>query len=65
VRRGDGLLQFVPDQLLGDDPTAVKAGLKAAYNQLLDDYTFTNLLLAHGKPMVGDGRVALENFVAS
>jgi hypothetical protein len=65
VRRGDGPLQFVPDQLLGDDPTAVKAGLKAAYNQLLDDYTFTNLLLAHGKPMVGDGRVALENFVAS
>jgi hypothetical protein len=39
--------------------------LKAAYNQLLDDYAFTNLLLAHGKPMVGAGRVALENFVAS
>ena len=65
VRRGNGPLQFVPDQLLGDDPTAVKAGLKAAYNQLLEDYAFTNLLLAHGKPLVGDGRVALETFIAS
>jgi hypothetical protein len=58
-------LQFVPDNLLGDDPAAVKAGLAAAYSRLLDGYEFTNLLLAHGQPMVGDGRIALEKFIAS
>jgi hypothetical protein len=64
VRRGDGPLQFVPDKLLGDDPEAVKAGLRAAYTRLLENYAFTTLLLAHGQPMVGDGRVALEQFVS-
>ncbi|MDH3509258.1 MAG: hypothetical protein OER85_00215 [Gammaproteobacteria bacterium] len=64
VRRGDGPLQCVPDQLLGDDPAAVKSGLKTAYRRVLEDYVFTNLLLAHGKPLVGDGRAALEAFVA-
>jgi len=64
VRRGDGPLQFVPDQLLGDDPASVRAGLKAAYTRLLEEHSFTTLLLAHGQPMVGDGRDALEEFVA-
>ena len=64
VRRGDGPLQFVPDQLLGDDPASVRAGLKAAYSRLLEEHSFTTLLLAHGQPMVGDGRDALEEFVA-
>lgn len=64
VRRGDGPLQFVPDTLLGDDPEAVKAGLIAAYSQLLEHYEFATLLLAHGEPMIGDGRTALEHFVS-
>ena len=31
----DGALGFFPDHLLGDDPEAVKAGLRAAYRRLL------------------------------
>ena len=63
VRRGDGPLQFVPDMLLGDDPAAVKSGLMAAYRRLLDSYEFSNLLLAHGQPLVGGAKEALREFV--
>jgi len=65
VRRGDGPLQFVPDTLLGDEPETVKAGLKDAYARLLENYSFTTLLLAHGQPIVGQGRAALEKFVSN
>jgi hypothetical protein len=64
VRMTDGPLQFVPDSLLGDDPAAVKAGLKAAYARLIKEYAFTNVLLSHGGPIIGDGRAQLEAFVA-
>ena len=58
-----GPLAFVPDQLIGDDPEAVKAGLRAAYARLLDDVAFEHLLLAHGDPFVGDGASALRAVV--
>lgn len=65
VRDGDGPLSFVPDFLLGDDPEAVKRGLKAAYRRILDqDEAFDHLLLAHGQPWIGGGRKALRSFVA-
>jgi hypothetical protein len=66
----DGLVHFsedigfVPDGLLGDDPEGVKAGLRAAAERLLDE-PFEHLLFAHGDPIVGRGREALEQFVAS
>ncbi len=63
VRVDDGPLKFVPDFLLGDEPESVKAGLKAAYNKLLER-EFDNLLLAHGWPIVGGGKAALREFVA-
>ena len=62
VRVDDGPLKFVPDFLLGDEPESVKAGLKAAYNKLLER-EFDNLLLAHGWPIVGGGKAALREFV--
>lgn len=57
----DGDLGFVPDDLIGDDPEGVKEGLRAAYRELarLD---FRHLLLAHGNPVVGDGREQLARF---
>jgi hypothetical protein len=58
-----GPLGFVPDHLMGDDPEAVKAGLRAAYARLLDDVAFEHLLLAHGTPLVGDGASALRSLV--
>lgn len=64
VRRGDGPLQFVPDQLIGADAEAVKAGLRSAYTRLLDDYPFAHLLPAHGMPIVQEGRDRLAEFVA-
>jgi hypothetical protein len=66
VRDGDGPLTFVPDFLMGDDPEAVKRGLKAAYRRILDmDVAFDHLLLAHGQPWVGGARKALHGLVAN
>lgn len=64
VRRGDDPLRFVPDQMLGDDPEAVKRGLRAAYRRVLDEYPFAHLMLAHGLPIVHDGRERLAAFIA-
>jgi hypothetical protein len=62
IRGGDGALGFVPDFLLGDDPEAVKAGLRAAFRRLCDEVEFDALLLAHGEPMADGGRAALQVF---
>jgi hypothetical protein len=61
VHRYDGDLAFFPDSLLGDDPEAVKAGLRDAFRALLDR-DFDHLLLAHGDPVVGGGKAALRTF---
>jgi len=52
----------VPDFLMGDDPEAVKEGLQEVFRGLLQR-EFAHLLLAHGKPLVGDGRERLRAFV--
>jgi hypothetical protein len=57
----EGPLGFVPDELLGDDPEGVKQGLLAAF-RLLVPLSPEHLLLAHGLPVVGDGRDALRDF---
>ena len=61
IRAGGGPLAFVPDDLLGDDPEGVKRGLRASFRRLLE-LEFDSLLLAHGEPLVGDGKAALETF---
>lgn len=58
-----GPLTFVPDFLMGDDPEGVKAGLTAAFEGLLE-LDFDHLLLAHGEPLVGDGKTQLRSFVS-
>jgi hypothetical protein len=58
----DGPMGFVPDSLLGDDPEGVKAGLLDAFRRLLE-LDFDHLLLAHGLPVVGDGKERLREFV--
>jgi glyoxylase-like metal-dependent hydrolase (beta-lactamase superfamily II) len=57
-------LGFVPDQLM-DDPVQTKLGLLQAFARLLDDYDFTHLLLAHGGPIIGDGRRGLQELIAA
>lgn len=63
VRNSDGPLAFVPDALLGDEAEAVRRGLKEVLLGLCD-LDFDHLLLAHGQPWIGGGRVALRDFAA-
>lgn len=56
-----GGLGFVPDQYIGDDPDAIKRGLRESYARLLE-LDFDNLLLAHGDPVVGGAKEALRRF---
>lgn len=59
----DSPLGFVPDQLM-HDPERTKARLAEGYRRVLG-HDWDHLLLAHGNPVVGDGRKALAEFVAS
>lgn len=59
----DGELTFMPDGLLGEHPGKVKIRIAAALRELLDQ-SFDHLLFAHGPPIVGGGREALERFVS-
>jgi hypothetical protein len=59
----DGL-RFVSDRHLGDDPDAVKRGLAARYLQLVEEVDFDHLLVAHGEPVIGNGRTALRDWAA-
>jgi hypothetical protein len=64
VRGQDGgELAFVPDRLM-DEPERTKQRLRDAYNRLLG-LEFDLLLLAHGAPVVRDGRDALRAFVSA
>ena len=56
-----GELGFVPDRYIGDEPEAVKRGLRESYGRLLE-LDFDNLLVAHGDPLVGGAREALREF---
>ena len=60
----DGKLAFVPDWLLGD-PTEDKRDMLSAFERLLDEQDFDNLLFAHGEPWINGGREALRAFVDS
>jgi hypothetical protein len=58
----DGPLGFVPDSLM-DDPPATKRGLLAACERLIEELDFEHLLLAHGGPVIGNGRELLQELV--
>ena len=63
IRGDDGELSYVPDTLMGDDPEAVRRGLTAALDRLLDR-DFDALLFAHGAPLATGGKDRLAAFVA-
>jgi hypothetical protein len=59
-----GPLGFVPDTLM-DEPSDTKRKLLDAFARLLRELDFKHLLLAHGGPVIGDGRAQLQEFVES
>ena len=59
-----GALGFVPDVLM-DDPPETKRALLQSFARLLGELEFDHLLLAHGGPVIGDGREQLQEFVDS
>lgn len=58
-----GEVRFVPDNLM-DEPEETKRGLTKSLEQLLH-VDFDTLLFAHGEPLVGGGKQALRDFLAS
>jgi hypothetical protein len=56
-------LGFVPDSLM-DDPPGTKRHLLDAFARVLRDLDFEHVLLAHGGPLVGDGRAQLQELVS-
>jgi hypothetical protein len=58
----DAEIGWVVDQLM-DEPPKTKQGLIDAFTRILAEYDFEHLLLAHGLPLIGDGRAKLEEFV--
>ena len=62
VNPGNGL-SFVPDNYM-DDPDQTKVRLAESLETLLD-VDFDTLLFAHGEPIVGGGKRALREFLAS
>jgi len=58
-----GRIGWVTDSLM-DDPEQTKAGLLQAFSEVLADYEFEHLLLAHGLPLVGNGRSELEQLIS-
>ncbi len=64
VRPPGAPLMIVPDSLM-DEPAKTKQGIQDACRGLLErDFSFEHLLFAHGEPVVGGGRDALEEFVS-
>ena len=65
VRAGpDGELGFVPDSLM-DDPPETKRGLLDSFERALRELDFEHVLLAHGGPVIGDGRQRLETLISA
>jgi hypothetical protein len=59
-----GPLGFVPDAFM-DEPERTKRELLSSFARLLEEVDFEHLLLAHGGPVVGDGRTQLRDLVES
>jgi hypothetical protein len=52
TRDAKGSLAFMPDALLGEDPTGVRGGLLRNLRRILEEEDFDSLLFAHSEPVV-------------
>jgi hypothetical protein len=48
-----------------DDPPETKRRLLDVFARVLRDLDFEHVLLAHGGPLVGDGRAQLQELISS
>jgi hypothetical protein len=63
VVRGAGeKIGFVPDSLM-EDPERDREKMLGELRRLLEEISFSNLLMAHGGPVLRDGRERLEQMV--
>lgn len=66
IREGDGPLTFVADALMADTAAAakeIKEKLKAAFRAIATQHEFDHLFFAHGHPLIGGGKKALQSFL--
>jgi hypothetical protein len=63
TRSDDGSLAFMPDDLLGEDPGAVRRGLLKSLQRMLEE-DFDALLFAHAEPVRSGGHADLSDFLA-
>jgi hypothetical protein len=63
TRAEDGSLAFMPDELLGEDPEGVRAGLHRNLGRMCEE-DFDALLFAHAEPVLGGGRALLGEFLS-
>jgi hypothetical protein len=63
TRDEDGSLAFMPDELLGDHPDRVRAGLSRHLRRMLDE-DFDVLLFAHAEPVLAGGEALLSDFLS-
>lgn len=65
LMRADGELTFVPDALMGDDPAAVRRGLRDRLAVIAERDDYDVLLFAHGEPVRSGGPAELRRFLAA
>ena len=56
-------LGFVPEEHIGDDPPAIKKGIRESISRILDEYELRHLCFAHGEPILDTGAERLRAFV--
>jgi hypothetical protein len=62
-REDDGSLSFMSDELLGEDPEAVKDGLRRELSAMLER-PFDAMIFAHAAPILSGARAELSAFLA-
>ena len=61
--RWEDKIGFVPDYLMGDDPLAIKIGIRDAFLRICDNFDFEHLLFAHGDPLIDGGKADLRRYL--
>ncbi len=64
TRDAKGSLTFMPDALLGEDPTSVRRGLLRNLRRTLEDEDFDSLLFAHSEPVIGGATALLDDLLS-